>query len=383
MTRWLAIPILATAAIGQGPDSLVAKLIAGRQVASFAGGSKSVAVAPDGSAVATVDHKRLVAVILDPAKGTVVETSHQGSVHSIALLPKARGYWLGLRDGSIVHAPSRGEERVFNVVPGKLIDGIAHGGGHVVWSSSAADRGGVLDARDGKPRFVTDVPFGGYRQPRMFLSRDARHVVHYAKDPESGGRRILLVKEAVTGKKIASAMSYVSHRDRSHAFGLDSVFTAARKGNKWQLHRLDLVDLKNWVVDDDLRGKHFVDLIISPSSQYLLEGDFEDDGAVLYHLADGGAHRSKLGNKVLPVGFLGAADHGEELALTTGEVSRRGLTVWSTKTGERLTALPFGNDKRITQVGSMLGGKALWLHWWESGADRKIVYHLEVVRFAK
>lgn len=81
MMRWLAIPIFAAAAIGQGPGSL-----AGREVASFSGGSKHVAVAPDGSAVATVDHKRMVAVILDPAKGTVKESSHQGSVSSIALL---------------------------------------------------------------------------------------------------------------------------------------------------------------------------------------------------------------------------------------------------------------------------------------------------------
>lgn len=86
MMRWLAIPILAAAAIGQGPGSLAGMLIAGREVASFSGGSKHVAVAPDGSAVATVDHKRMVAVILDPAKGTVKESSHQGSVSSIALL---------------------------------------------------------------------------------------------------------------------------------------------------------------------------------------------------------------------------------------------------------------------------------------------------------
>lgn len=79
MMRWLAIPILAAAAIGQGPGSLAGMLIAGREVASFSGGS-------NGSSVATGDHKRMVAVILDPAKGTVKESSHQGSVSSIALL---------------------------------------------------------------------------------------------------------------------------------------------------------------------------------------------------------------------------------------------------------------------------------------------------------
>jgi hypothetical protein len=32
------------------------------------------------------------------------------------------------------------------------------------------------------------------------------------------------------------------------------------------------------------RGGHFIDLRVSASGRYLLEGDFEDDGALLYDL---------------------------------------------------------------------------------------------------
>lgn len=375
--------LLSSAAYGQESASLARRLAAGRKVAAFAGGSKFVATASDGSAVAVVDRKRGVAVILSAEDGAVNESRRFKGVSSIALLPNGRGYWLGLDDGSLVHVPTRGDMRSFEVVPGKRIDGLSLGGGHVAWSSSAADRGGVVDARSGKERFATDAPFGGYRQPRMFLSRDARHVVHYARDSKSGGRRLLLVRDAVTGKQLASANSYVSHRDRSHAFGLDGVFTAARKTKGWHLHRLDLVDLQNHVIDDDLRGKHFVDLSMSPSAHYLLEGDFEDKGAMLYHLADGGAHRSLLGDKVMALGFLGAADYGEELALTTGEVSRKGITVWSTKTSKKIIELPFVRGERVSQVGSMLGGKALWLQRTAAKKDRSIVYHLEIVQFAR
>lgn len=378
----MALVLLTSIAVGQ-EASLGRRLAAGRKVATFSGGSRFVTVAPDGSAVAAVDHKRSVAVILAGADGAVTESTHKGAVSSIALLPNGRGYWLGLSDGSLVHVPADGEERVFVLVPGKRLDGLGLSGGHVAWSSSAADRGGVVDARSGKSRFTTDAPFGGYRQPRMFLSRDARHVVHYVRDPQRGGRRLLLVRDVMSGKRLASANSYVSHRDRSHAFGLDGVFTAARKNKAWHLHRLDLVDLENHVIDDDLRGKHFVDLFMSPSAHYMLEGDFEDKGAVLYHLANGGAHRSLLGNRVTPLGFLGAADYGEELAVTTGEVSRKGITVWSTKTSEKIAELPFVRGERFSQVGSMLGGKALWLQRLEYKKNRSIVYHLEIVKFPR
>lgn len=376
---------LAGIAAAQASPSLVRRLTDARKIAAYDGGSKFVSTAADGSAVATIDGTRKVAVILDAKTGKVTDSTHAGFVTGIGLLPSNRGYWLGRNDGALIHVLADGKERVFEILPrrtnqGAQIDGVQIRGGHVAWSSTGADRGGVVDARNGKPRFVTPVPFGGYRQPRMFLSRDARHVVHYERDSGRGGRRLLVIRETATGKRIGTADSYVSHRDRSHAFGLDGVFTAARKKQGWHLHRLDFVTLQNHVIDDDLRGKHFVDLFMSPSAHYLLEGDFEDDGAMLYHLADGGAHRAVLGRNVMPVGFLGAADYGEELALTTADGRREGLSVWSTKTNELVATLPVGKGKRITQAGSLLGGKALWLQWWESKKDRSIVYHLEVVQ---
>lgn len=361
-----------------------------RRIAEVVGGEEHVSVAPDGSAVAVVDHEKKVARIVDAKAGEVSDSVRAGEVAAIALLSGGRGYWLGLTTGKVVHVPSKGEERVFDAVPDKhdviadkLVDGLQCVGGNVAWSSSRADKGGVLDARDGSARFVIDCPFGGYRQPRMFLSRDGRHAVHYAKDPDRGGRRVLVLLDARTGKKLGSASSYVSHRDRSHAFGLDSVFTAARKKRAWHLHSLNLVDFQNHVIDDDVRGGHFVDFFISPSAHYLMEGDFEDDGAVLYHLADGGAHKFVLGKKALPIGFLGAGKWGQELALTTTDTSRLGMRAWSTKTGDLYADIPCGKGKRITQAGSLLGGKAMWFQWWVTAEGRSIERHLEVVTFSR
>lgn len=378
----LVIAVLSGVAVAQGVE-VPSTGLATKRLAEVVGGEQHVSQVPDGSAVAVVDHDKWVARIVDAKTGDVTESVHMGKVSAIALLPNNRGYWLGLTDGAVVHVPRGGKERVFKVVDNKLVDGLQCVGGNVAWSSSIANRGGVLDARDGSERFATACPFGGFRLPRMFLSRDARHVVHYAKDPASGGRRMLILRDAMTGKQLGSANSYVSHRKRSHAFGLDGVLTVARKDRAWHLHRLDLVDLQNHVIDDDVRGKHFVDLFISPSAHYLLEGDFEDDGAVLYHLADGGAHKSLLGKKAWPVGFLGAGDWGEELALTSGETSRLGLRAWSTKTGELFAELPCGKGKRITQAGSLLGGKAMWFQWWPAPKGATIGRHLRVVAFGR
>ncbi len=374
----LAMALLLGASVAQAVE-VPSTGLATRRLAEVIGGEEHVSVAPDGSAVAVVDHDKLVARIVDANTGNVLESAHLGSVAAIALLSHGRGYWLGLTDGSVVHVPKAGDERSFVAIDGKLIDGLQCVAGNVAWSSSKADRGGVLDARNGAERFAIACPFGGYRLPRLFLSRDARHAVHYAKDPARGGCRMLVLRDAMTGKQLGTANSYVSHRNRSHVFGLDSVFTVARKQSAWHLHRLDLVDWQNYVIDDDVRGKHFVDLFLSPSARYLLEGDFEDDGAVLYHLAEGGAHKSVLGKKSLPVGFLGAGKFGEELALTTSDTSRLGLRAWSTKTGELFAALPCGKGKRITQAGSLLGGKAMWFQWWVAAKGTTIVRHLEVV----
>lgn len=381
MHRAIAMSVLMTIAVAQDPSEPAKLLLDGRVVASVVTTENYVSESPDGSAIAVVDYERQVARILDAATGTVADSTHPGEVTAIALLPNGRGYWLGRNDGTVVHVPRTGAERVFRVDAKRSVDGITCVGASVAWSSSAANRGGVIDARNGAERFATQTPFGDARRPRMFLSRDARHAGHYIVDPEQGGRRLLLLRDAMTGKELTRAHGYVSHRDRSHAFGLDCLFTAARTSDKWQLHQLNLVSMKNWVIDDELRGGHFVDLFVAPSTRYLLEGDFEDVGAVLYDLADGGAYKHVLGKRVKPVGFLGGHSRDEDLAITTSDVANEGLYAWSTKTQERVAEWPFAKGKHVRQVGSMLGGKAMWMQWWRAAKDRTIVWHVEIIRF--
>lgn len=351
-----------------------------RTVATIDGWSGQVATAPDGSAVAVIDHERKAACIFDAKSGKVVPAPRAGEVASIALLPGARGCWLGLHDGSIVHCPRGGEARHFPGVASGMVDGILCVGGQVAWSSSGADYGGVLDARDGSILFGADAPLGGYRKSRMLLTRDGRHVVNLMPSPSRGGRRVAIVRDARSGKEQGTANCYLSKNAGAVAFGVDSIYSAARVGRGWQLQRLDLVTFEREVVDDELRGKHFVDLFLSPSSRYLLEGDFEDSCVVLYRLAPGGAHKQELAKGALPLGFL-ATESGEELAITSNEGSRLGLCAWSTQTGELVATLPVGEGKRVTRVGPLLGGRGMWFSWWSSKSGKAIQRHLECVRF--
>jgi hypothetical protein len=362
---------------------VAARLRDGHEVAAIVGCGKQVSVAPDGSAVAVVDHRRKLARVVDAATGDVRDAPLAGEVCSVALLPNG-GCWLGLENGSVAHAPADGALRRFDVMQ-HPIDGIVCVAGNVAWSSSKAARGGVLDARTGDVRFRAWTPFGGYRERRMFLSRDGRHALHFDRDPSKGGRRLVRVRDANTGEVRGTADSYLCKRAPGIAFGLDRLFTAARvASSKWELRRFDLVTMQSHVVDDDLRGKHFVDLMLSPSARYLLEGDHEERGAMLYDVGGGvTAGRRQLGAKgALPVGFLGDGLVGEELACTTVEGARTGLTVWSTSSGERLAAdLPFARAKRVTNVGSLRGGRAMWIASWSAGKDRSIEYGLHVDAF--
>ncbi|MGK0520998.1 MAG: hypothetical protein ACJAUC_003708 [Planctomycetota bacterium] len=52
---------------------------------------------------------------------------------------------------------------------------------------------------------------------------DARHAVHYAQHQVSGGRRLLILRDARTGKQLGSAISYVLRRKLSHACRLARV----------------------------------------------------------------------------------------------------------------------------------------------------------------
>ena len=371
--------LFAPAAQEPTPRPLAARLRAATVLRELVGYRGAAAVAPDGAAIAVVHDGDKTARIVDAGTGDLREAPLAGETCSIALSSNGRGCWLGLEDGSIAHAPTDAEPRRFAVADAP-IDGLSCVAGHVAWSSSKAGRGGVLDARDGSPRFSTAVPFGGYREPRMFLSRDGRHALHLARDPAQGGRRVVNVLDGHTGELLATAASYLAKREDELAFAPGSLFTAARvASSRWELRRLDLVSLQTTVLDRDLRGRHFVDLLASPSGRWLLEGDFEERGAVVYEVGLAAPVTGRLlGAKgVMPVGFLVVA--GEEYALTTAGPTRVGLTVWSTA-GEVIAAdLPWAAGLRIERAGGLRGGRGLWVTSWKAREDRSIESALHVV----
>ncbi|MFT4514552.1 MAG: hypothetical protein ACI89X_004920 [Planctomycetota bacterium] len=100
----LAIAVLAGLAVAQGVE-VPSTGLATRRLAEVIGGENHVSEAPDGSSVAVVDHDKKVAWIVDAKTGDIIESTHLGKVSAIALLPKNCGYWLGLTDGTAIHAP--------------------------------------------------------------------------------------------------------------------------------------------------------------------------------------------------------------------------------------------------------------------------------------
>ena len=99
---------------------------------------------------------------------------------------------------------------------------------------------------------------------------------------------------------------------------------------------------------------------------------------VLHHLADAGL-TSWCSARGGCQSVLGAAQFGEELALTSNKTSWLGLRAWSTKTGELFAELPCGTGKRIAQAGSLLGVKATCLQRWVAA----LIRHLEVITFGR
>ena len=378
MLTWSLSLCLTVGASPQGEAEWAKRLAAGRPLVTAVGVGTYVDVAPDGWAVAAVDHEAHAARILDTESGEVAMAPHEGEVFAVALASAGRGYWLGLANGSIVYVGSDGE-RTFAVLDGRPIDGLERRGPLLAWSSAKADRGGVVDAHTGAAKFAVDAELGGYRRPRVRLSPDARQAIYYEGHPQQGGRRLLVVVDAQTGERMATASAYLSHRDCSHACGLAGIFSASRVASgRWQLQRLDRVTLASSVVDDNMRGGHFVDLMLSPNERFLLEGDHEEGGCAVYDLV-GDRARRMLGDKgVLPVGFLAATGEHEELALTTS-AGERGLAAWSAVSGEAVAwDLPFAEGKRVLGAGSLRDGRAVWLLYRQRVGGESVV-HLEVV----
>jgi len=350
-----------------------------RSLAVVEGVGNCVSVAPDGSRVGVIDHEAAVARVVDAETGEVTALGERGRVRALALGSAGRGWCTGRSDGVVRVRDADGAARDFKVLEGRPIDGVVFNGSLLAWSSSAADRGGVIDLRTDAELLRVEARFGAFRRPRVQLSRDGRHALYLVDDPARGGRPLLSVVDARTGERVATAPTYVSKRDSSVAAGLDRVFTAERvNAHDWHLRRLDLVSLESTVVDEDLRGRHFVDLLLSPDGRHLLEGDQEERGAVLYALTDGGGKRTLGGAGTLPVGFLRSHGRRGELALTT-VAERRGLRAWSVATGELAHAsVEALADRRVVFAGSLRGGEGIWALWWKAHRGA-VVYCLEVL----
>ena len=375
---WLLVLCVATHLRAQTPPASTDPLRTASSIADVIGGNV-IAVAPDGSRLATVDQDRQVAWIIDAETGKARKAPNRGSVQSVAVDSNGNT-WLGLASGKIAHVDSDGAERQFEVSE-HAIDGLSAVGGFVAWSSSGADRAGAIEARSGTALWDTKAALGGYREPRIFPSRDGRVVFVRTTSRRKGGRRVIEIHEARTGKEIGQIESYLSKRSQTMPRSLDSLFVAQREhGNSFRLVRLGLTDLNESVIDGELRGKHFVDLIASPRRRALAEGDFEDRGTVLYDLSDQTVRKHSIGTEgVMPVGFAQIA--GNECLLTTAGPKRTGLSMWSITDGRPVAEdLEWARGKRIVSAGSALRGQRIWMQWWRASDGPSIEYHLELIR---
>lgn len=342
-------------------------------------GCKVLAIAPDGSRLATVDQKRQTAWILDSESGNATEAPHAGAVQSVAV--DSNGItWLGLDSGAVIKLGPRGAEQRFDASE-HPVDGLSTIGGVVAWSASTGDVAGSLDARSGERLWSTETRLGGYRQPRVFLSRDGRLAFVRAPSRRLGGRIVIRLLDSRTGKQIDEIEGYGSHRDEHMPLGLGTLFVAQRAdSHAFRLVQRNLLDQTDREIDSELRGKHFVDLIASPRAPLMAEGDFEDRGAVLYDLSGANVRKLPIGAKgAMPVGF--AEINGRECLLTTTGPTRTGLTAWSIATGEAVAVdLEAARGKRVVRAGSALRGRRLWIQWWRSVGKRSIEHHLELLR---
>lgn len=384
--------LLLTLALCVSQDTAQASDHAGDPVSRFAdarvvgvldGIREHLTRAPDGLRVGAVLSAG-GARILDARSGAVSDPHAGQAVQSLALGAGADGdIWMGLADGSIVHR-SNGAETRWTMDAGGPLDGLVLGGDKLGWSQSKEARGGVLDAASGVEVLrwdkLTGGSFGGYRTPRVFLTDSGRYaVVHHKSGGEAGRWGNLEVYDTRTRARLISADPYICHAGPGFALADDFLLHGRRAGSHdWRVERVAFEPAERSTIDDDARGGHFIDLRVSPSGRAALEGDFEDDGAVLYDLTGARPRRVLGGDGVLPVGFQRFAG-GREVALTTA-ATRAGLAVWSLDGELLVPSVKALAGKRVTGAGPLLDGAAVWVTWWDSdGPGTAVVYHVTVL----
>lgn len=337
------------------------------------------AVTPDGR-FAVVESPRRQARLVALADGAVHDLV-PGPVGGVAVAPDAATAWLALEDGTAVPValPDRTPGRAVVLRDRKPLGGLAVSpdGTKLAWHAAhGTSGGGLYDLRAGKaladwPRL--DHLAGGWSDsPRVAFTPDGKAVAFYQAPARDGlqvlgGNAGIVVWDVAAGKVAHAAEAYLPYRSPGFAVAGQRLVTVRRvDASRWEVHALDLATGRTDRAPAR-EARHFADLVASPSGRLVAEGDFEDDGLLVFEPAP--PFRSwHLGGRGQD--FVGWVALGKrDVAVLAAE---DGLALWDAAAGRKLADLPGTKGRAWAHVALTADGTRLVGSWHESDGPGKV-----------
>lgn len=336
--------------------------------ASYAVPTQQVATAPNDACVAIVSNG--IAIRVDARAQRVEELAERGHVAAVALGDDS--YTLGLRDGRIVHIDANGSRAEFVARKGHALLGLQRHGDRIAWWTDDS-KANVLDLKTGAQRFDPPLEVAIHLQfPAVRFAADGRFVCLRQQSNRPEAAAFVAVLDLQDGAEVARLPCYSSHGDDFVLAGPRVVHARRLDTKTWNLLAFDLDARASKVLDADLRGGHFVDLLAAPSGRFVVEGDFEEPGLARYGFVGADAARAEFAGDLRAVGCGLLRVRGEPVEVLFALSQREPGELRAFRFDDRTRvegALPGAGPLDV--VGTFANGLGLWCcEWVGAGATR-------------
>ena len=325
-----------------------------------------VSIAADSSRVAVV-HRGGGASVIDVRTGETEMVDETAT--AIAVGGADSEIWFATPDGRILRRRDGAKPWLFanpTTTPGIdhgciPIDGLMVRGKILAWSSSATGQGGLYDTETeqelSRHEELTWLSHPAASGPLLRLTHGGSAKIFRMRGQPAE-------RHPIGARWVKACFApHPSTLDHSRATDGSWIYYTTRQLDGYRIERLATQAEAVEVIDVDSRGGPVANLILSPSGQYLLEGDPLDPGIRAYDLerADGSVQRTEFGlgeAQMTPVGFC--VLEGIEHIVTRGP-HERGVRVWTTD-GLPLEGAPFPSllGRFVSSTGPLPEAGAQW-----------------------